>query len=130
MCGSPALVLGIGRQFVEGDEHWTKIQKYTLEEYLNIKYEYKEGLTRFKSQEDADKEANHMQELARSYTRFQGKTLYFSSIDKTVEIAGPSHEFNFNDAKNVEITLDQMKLLIKELNRDQWQDFDLETWAK
>lgn len=114
MIGSPALVLGIGRQHVEGDEFWTKYQLFTAEEYVG----------------NVLKEDLFVPGYMEKMKKYHGDTVFFTNLNKTVPVLQCGHDFNFGDATQVEITLDELKLLHKDLNQDQWQEFDLETWGK
>lgn len=116
MIGSPALVLGVSRQHVEGDTFWTKYQMFTGEDYL--------GLT------GQDEFSKNLVRYAQKMTKFHGDTVSFTNLNKTVPILKCGHDFNFEDATRVEITLDELALLNDDLMQDQWQPFDLETWGK
>ncbi len=112
MIGSPALVLGIGREYAEGDMLWDRYQMFTFEEYINYKHD------------------EYLTEYAKKQKKFHGKSIHFANLNKIVPVLRCAHSFDFKDAVQVEITLDELKLLHKDLNEDQWQKFDEETWGK
>ena len=109
MIGSPALVLGFCR-YDDDDEFWEKFQLFTAEEYVG------------------NPEFN--QEWIEKLKKYHGKTIEFSSIGKSVEILQEVHNIHLDQAKPLELTKAEWELLTKELNEDQWQDFDWETWGK
>jgi hypothetical protein len=135
MIGSPALILGFCR-YDDDDAFWQKFQLFTAEEYLNIRYEWKPPdqdeftWSRFKNQEEADKETEIMRKYAQGLSKYHGDVVHFDSINKDVKIHKGGHDFNLGEAEPVEMTKDEWKLLGVELGKDQWMDFDLETWGK
>lgn len=131
MIGSPVLILG-HCIFDDTEEYWTKYQNFTAEEYLNIKYTYDPTAewSACKSQEEADKMAAQMTAYAKSRAKYHGKVVHFDSINKDVKVHQEVHDIHLGDAEPVEITKAEWELLGKELNADQWQDFDWETWGK
>lgn len=112
MIGAPALILGFCR-YDDDDEFWQKFQLFTFEGHPELNREPSEWIPN-----PPDRKKYH------------GKTIHFSSIDKTVEVHQEEHDFNLGDAKSVELTKEEWPLLGKELTNDQWQDFDWETWGK
>jgi broad specificity polyphosphatase/5'/3'-nucleotidase SurE len=137
MIGSPVLILGVGRQFVDGGEHWTLRQLWTREDFLNVKFKYnppdptdKYYYCRWKSQEEADIEAEQMREDARSHSKLHGDSLYFEKLNKTVPITKSSHDFDLSKAQFVEITVDELDLLQEDMIKEDWMAFDEETWGK
>jgi hypothetical protein len=116
MIGSPALILGVSRQYAEGDTTWTIYQLFTLEEYADKK----------------DYLANEW--FAAGFEKkkkFHGaESVFFSNINKTVSILQCGHDFNLEEAPQVEISLEEFALLKKDLVEDQWEAFDWETWGK
>ncbi len=130
MIGSPALVLGVCR-YDEDDEFWLMYQYFTMEDYLNCQYVYTPSeFSMYKDQEHADKESAHMRKMAESHSRFHGETVHFESINKDIKVLKSKHSFNMKDAEPLELTKDELALVTKELNKDGWQEFDLETWGK
>ena len=111
MIGDPCLIIGIGRDFLDGDTHWYKFQHFTLETYL-------------------DSNDIGLREAAEKYKDYQGDTVYFESLGKSIPILQKVHDFSFLETELVEITLDEMKSLFDELRRTRWTNFDLETWGK
>ncbi|MEI8270327.1 MAG: hypothetical protein WCG45_03075 [bacterium] len=140
MCGESVLILGIGREFVEGDWFWNKLQLYTCEEYIyrketfdSAKYEesVRNGLPLLiQSQDQADRMNEHWKMLAEKRADYQGNFFLFKSINKKVPILESKHEFNLEDCEQVEITLDEFNLLNKELSHGDWRSFDEESWGK
>lgn len=136
MIGIPALILGIGRTFVEGDEHWTKYQLFTMEDCLDVKYTYTPptpetfSYSIYKSQEEADAAAAHEREFAASFAKFHGPEVYFENLGKSVPVTISPHDFDFGQAQQIEVTVDELKLLNKDLGTAHWQEFDWETWSK
>ncbi|RTK93311.1 MAG: hypothetical protein EKK64_10400 [Neisseriaceae bacterium] len=140
MCGEAVLILGIGREFVEGDWFWNKLQIYTCEEYINriekfdpIAYveSLKNGLPLLiQSQDQADKMNECWKMLAEKRADYQGDFVLFKSINKKIPILKSNHEFNLEDCEQVEITLNELNLLNKELSHGDWTSFDEESWGK
>jgi hypothetical protein len=54
----------------------------------------------------------------------------FESLDENVKILQCSHDFDLGKAEAVEISKNDWEALSKEINDDNWMDFDLETWGK
>lgn len=108
MIGSPALVLGLGRKFEEGDEHWERYQLFTLEDYVGVEH--------------------INQETVQANKKFWGKEIHFFSINKSFPIKQFNHGFNFKE--NQEISMEEFASIRQELNSQGWSEFDLETWGK
>lgn len=119
MIGSPALVLGLGRRFVEGDEHWDAYQMFTLEEYGE------DHLTETQSQ---NPDSFFQPKLIQEIKKFWGKEVNFSSINKSFPIKQFIHDFNFKE--NQEISMEDLNLIREEMRKDGWVAFDDETWGK
>ena len=90
MCGEHALILGIGRQFMEGDWFWKKYQIYTFEHYLNrketfdpVKYEEycKNNLFKplIQSQQQADEATAHWKKITDERKDYHGTSVLFKS---------------------------------------------------
>lgn len=107
MIGSPALILGLGRKFEEGDEHWDVYQMFTLEEY-----------------KENDLFFQHLQKNS----KFCGKEVNFSSINKSFPIKQFIHDFDFKESQ--EISMEDLNLIREEMSKDGWVAFDDETWGK
>ena len=111
------LVLGICRE-VDGKDRWFTYQKYTAEDYLNLN-------------EEQNAFAAELKQFAQTQSKFQGTSLHFDSINKTVEIHyDGKHNFSFGDAKCVEISKEDVLPLMDEINKDDWQEFDIFDWGK
>lgn len=136
MIGEPVLVLGIGRTFVEGDEHWTKLQLYTMETYLNCQYTYTPPADGdycsciYNSQEECDEAAEKMRDAAKTRAKFHGDEVYFENLGRSVPVTKFGHDFSFADAQQIEVSVSDLDLLQKDINDGPWMDFDLETWGK
>jgi hypothetical protein len=131
MIGAPVLILG-HCFYDETEEYWVKLQYFTGEDFLNTKYTYDPTAeySLFKNQEEADKDAHSQREWAKSRSKYHGEVVHFDSIDKDVKICHKIHSFSLGEAESVEITKGEWDLLRIELNKDQWEDFDIETWGK
>ena len=97
---------------IDDEDHWIKKQLFTLEEYLDSN---REGLC---------------EAAAKLASKYHNKVVQFDSIPEPIEVLLSQHSFSFANAKQVEITPEQRKALSKELDRDGWSYFDLETWGK
>lgn len=117
MIGSPALILGIGRKFEEGDEHWEAYQYFTLEEYG-------EGHSWPVSNSESFVQHKTIEEIK----KFWGTEFHFSSINKSFSIKQFTHDFNFKE--NQEISMEELALIREEMSKDGWMSFDDETWGK
>ena len=136
MIGSPALVLGFCH-YDDEDEWWDKYQLFTMEDYLECQYKWQPpdpnnswSSSIYKNQEECDKASKQMREAAQKFSKYHGDVVHFDSINKDVKVHKSQHDFTFSDAYPVEINRSDWELLRKELNKDQWQAFDLETWGK
>jgi hypothetical protein len=136
MIGEPALVLGFCR-YDDDDSFWQKFQYFTMENYLNCKFVYKppdnnDSFTScvYKNQEECDKEAKRLREMAQACSKYHQMTVHFDSINKDVKVLQCGHDFNLSQAEPVELTKPEWELLRKEMNQDHWVEFDEETWGK
>lgn len=112
MIGAPVLILG--HEYVREDyekPYWDKYQLFTFEDLV--------GNNTF-NQEMIKPRAD----------KYGGKTVHFTSINKELTPFVSAHDFSFTDAEAVEVTRDEWHALVKELNKDQWEAFDWETWGK
>ena len=110
MLGEPVLILGIGRQFMEGDWSWDKYQLFTYENFIGS--------------ELIDSK------LVEVRSAYHGNSVLFKSINKKVPILRCGHAFDFKNCEQVEITLEELNLLHVELSKEWWEGFDWETWGK